>query len=46
MPSSGVRKFAELPRDAQQAVTGLLGPDDELDALIDEACDYVRHNPE
>lgn len=31
-------------RETQARFTDI--PEDELNALIDEACDYVRHNPE
>jgi hypothetical protein len=37
------RALLESMREMQASFAHI--PEDELDALIDEACDYVRHNP-
>jgi len=38
------KAFLESAREMQVAFMDV--PEEELNALIDEACDYVRHHPE
>ena len=40
------RKLEELSDRVAARVKAKNIPDEEIDAAIDEACDYVRHHPE